>query len=72
MARRSIAIDEKISKQKEVVASLKDKQDATLDELANLMKKKQELQGKELLNAFMSSDKSLNEILEFMNVKSEN
>ncbi len=72
MARRSIAIDEKISKQKEVVSSLKDKRDAALDELANLMKKKQELQGKELLNAFMSSDKSLNEILEFMNVKSEN
>jgi hypothetical protein len=72
MARRSIAIDEKISRQKEVVSSLKDKYDAALDELANLMKKKQELQGKELLNAFMSSDKSLNEILEFMNVKSEN
>ncbi len=72
MARRSIAIDEKISRQKEVVSSLKDKYDAALDELANLMKKKQELQGEELLKAFMSSDKSLNEILEFMNVKSEN
>jgi len=72
MARRSIAIDEKISRQKEVVSSLKDKYDAALEELANLMKKKQELQGKELLNAFMSRDKSLNEILAFMNVKSEN
>lgn len=72
MARRSIAIDEKISKQKEVVSSLKDKYDAALDELANLMKKKQELQGKELLNAFMNSDKSLNEILEFMNGNGEN
>ncbi len=55
-----------------MVSSLKDKYDAAMEELANLMKKKQELQGKELLNAFMSSDKSLNEILEFMNVKSEN
>ena len=72
MARRSTAIDEKISRQKEVVSLLKDKYEAALEELANLMKKEQELQGKELLNAFMSSDKSQNEILEFMKVKSEN
>lgn len=72
MARRSISIDEKISKQKEVVSSIKDKYDAALDELANLMKKKEELQGKELLDAFMSSNKSLDEILAFMNGKSEN
>ena len=72
MARRSTAIDETISRQKEVVSLLKDKYEAALEELANLMKKKQELQGKQLLNAFMSSDKSQNEILEFMKVKSEN
>lgn len=72
MARRSISIDEKISKQKEVVSSIKDKYDAALDELANLMKKKEELQGKELLDAFMSSNKSLDEILAFMNGKGEN
>ena len=72
MARRSITIDEKIAKQKEVVSSIKDKYDAALDELANLMKKKQELQGKELLNAFMNSDKSLDEILAFMNGKDKN
>ncbi len=46
MARRSTAIDEKISRQKEVVSLLKDKYEAALEELANLMKKKQELQGK--------------------------
>ena len=72
MARRGIAMDEKISKQKAVVSAIKEKYDAALDELANLMKKKQELQGKELLNAFMNSDKSLDEILSFMNGKSEN
>jgi hypothetical protein len=32
----------------------------------NLIKKKQDLQGKELLNAFVKSDKSLDEILAFM------
>jgi hypothetical protein len=71
MARRNISIDEKIKKQKEVVSSIKDKYDSALDELSNLMKKKQELQGKELLNAYINSNKSLDEILTFMNGKSE-
>lgn len=72
MARRSISIDEKINQQKAVVSAIKEKYDAALDELANLMKKKQEMQGKEILNAFMNSNKSLEEILDFMNGKSEN
>ncbi|WP_128425015.1 ErpK protein [Gudongella oleilytica] len=66
MGRRSISIDEKISKQKEVVSQLKDKYDSALNELNVLMKKKQELQGKELLNAFVNTSKSLDEILAFM------
>jgi hypothetical protein len=66
MGRRSISIDEKIAKQKEVVSQLKDKYDSALNELNILMKKKQELQGKELLNAFVNSSKSLDEILAFM------
>ena len=69
MARRSISLDEKINKQKEVVAKAKDKYDAALNELNHLLKKKQDLQGKELLNAFIKSDKSLDEILAFMNGK---
>lgn len=71
MARRSISIDEKIKKQKEVVASAKDKYEAELNELNLLIKKKQDLQGKELLSAFVNSDKSLNEILAFMSGKNE-
>ena len=51
IARRSISIDEKIKRQKEVVAMAKDKYDAALNELNILLKKKQDLQGKELLNA---------------------
>jgi hypothetical protein len=66
MGRRSISIDEKISKQKEVVSAMKDKYDSALNELNILMKKKQELQGKELLNAFVNTSKSLDEILAFM------
>jgi hypothetical protein len=69
MARRSITIDEKVKKQKEVVATAKDKYDAALNELNILMKKKQELQSKELLNAFVISEKSLDEILAFMSGK---
>jgi len=66
MGRRSISIDEKIAKQKEVVSQAKDKYDSSLNELNILMKKKQELQGKELLNAFVNSSRSLDEILVFM------
>lgn len=59
MGRRSISIDEKISRQKEVVSAMKDKYDSALNELNALMKKKRELQGKELQNAFENSSRSL-------------
>ena len=72
MGRRSITIDEKIKKQKEVIAISKDKYEAVLDELNLLIKKKQDLQGKELLTAFVNSDKSLDEILAYMGEKHEN
>ena len=67
MGRRSIPIDEKISRQKEVVSAMKDKYDSALNELNALMKKKRELQGKELLNAFENSSRSLDEKLTFLN-----
>ncbi|NCD04366.1 MAG: hypothetical protein EOM00_15560 [Clostridia bacterium] len=67
MGRRSISIDEKIARQKEVVSAMKDKYDLALNELNALMKKKRELQGKELLNAFENSSRSLDEILTFLN-----
>ena len=71
MARRTISLDEKIKKQKEVVSAAKDKYEVALNELNHLIKKKQDLQGKELLNAFVKSDKSLDEILAFMNGKKD-
>ena len=71
MAKRSISIDEKIKKQKDVVATSKDKYEAALNELNLLIKKKQDLQGKELINAFVNSDKSLDEILAFMGGQNE-
>lgn len=66
MARRSISIDEKIERQKDVVSAAKDKYDAALAELDRLMQKKKELQGKELLEAFARSNKSLEDVLKFM------
>jgi hypothetical protein len=69
MARRSVSIDEKIARQKETVAKAKDKYEAALDELKTLMDKKRDMEGKELLNAFINSEKSLDEILAFMNGK---
>lgn len=71
IARRSISIDEKIKRQKEVVAMAKDKYDAALNELNILLKKKQDLQGKELLNTFINSEKDLEEILAFMSGKKD-
>jgi hypothetical protein len=71
MTRRSISIDEKIKSQKEAVTTAKDKYEAALNELNLLIKKKQDLQGKELLNAFVNSDKSLDEVLAFMSGKND-
>ncbi len=71
MARRSIPIDEKIARQKETVAKAKDKYESALDALKILMNKKRDMEGKELLNAFVNSKKSLDEILAFMSGKNE-
>lgn len=66
MARRSISIDEKIDRQKVVVLAIKKKYDAALAELDALQQKKKELQGEELLKAFANSNRSLDEVISFM------
>ena len=66
MARRSISIDEKIDRQKAVVLAIKKKYDAALAELDALQQKKYELQGEELLKAFANSNRSLDEVISFM------
>ena len=67
MARRSISIDEKIEKQKEVVFALKDKYDAAVAELDKLLQKRKEIQKKELMSAIENSGKSYEEIIAFLN-----
>ena len=66
MARRSISIDEKINQQKQVVFQAKDKYDAAVAELEKLMKKRDEVRQKELLNAFAVSNKSFEEVMSFL------
>lgn len=66
MARRSISIDEKFDRQKAVVLAIKKKYDAALAELDALQQKKKELQGEELLKAFANSNRSLDEVISFM------
>jgi len=64
MARTRITIDEKIEKQKEVVS--KDKYEAALGELEKLMSKRDELRRNELMEAFMKSNRTYEEIMEFL------
>ena len=54
------------------MAKAKVNYEAALDELKILMKKKQELESKELLGVFINNDKSLDEILAYMSGVSEN
>jgi len=66
MARRRITIDEKIQQQKQIVSNIKDKYDAAVSELEQLMKRRDELRNKELLDAFASSDRSFDEIMSYL------
>ena len=66
MARTKITIDEKIERQKEVVSRLKDKYEVALDDLEKLMQKREELRRKELMDAFVKSDRTYDEIMEFL------
>lgn len=72
MARRTIPIDEKIEKQKEAVFAAKGRYESELEKLAQLQKKKRELDGKELLKAFEDSDRSLEEVLRFLQKETDN
>ena len=67
----NITLDERIEKQKAVVFHLKDKYDQAVAELDQLQKKKREMQSRELLKAFKNSNRSLEEVLSFLNGNDE-
>ena len=68
---KRITIDEKIELQKAVVSKAKDKYDAELDKLNMLMQKREESRRKELMNAFMKSSKSYDEIMTFLSEEAD-
>ena len=71
MARRTVTLDEKIEKAQAEVIRVKDRYDHALDELEKLLTKRQELENKELIKAFTASDKSLPEVIAFLNGNSD-
>ena len=72
MARRSIPIEEKIEIQKEQVQKTKDRYEAELAKLEKLMRKRDELRSKELMDAFTNSERSFEEVMRFLAGKEEN
>lgn len=70
--RRSIPIEEKIEIQKEQVSKTKDRYEAELAKLEKLMRKRDELRSKELMDAFTNSERSFEEVMRFLAGKEEN
>ena len=71
MARRSIPIEEKIESQKELVSKAKDRYEAELDKLEKLMRKRDELRSKKLMEAFANSERSFEEVMRFLTTSEE-
>ena len=72
MARRSHPIEVKIDIQKEQVSKTKDRYEAELAKLEKLMRKRDELRSKELMDAFTNSERSFEEVMRFLAGKEEN
>ena len=69
MARRKLSIDDKIEQQKLAVSKAKDRYEAELEELNQLMKKRDELRNKELLQAIEQIKRSFEEIMDFLSTE---
>lgn len=66
MARRVVTLEEKIEKAQINVAETKAKYDKAVDELEKLLTKRKERDNKQLLKAFSESEKTLAEVIEFL------
>ncbi len=69
MARRSISIEEKIEIQKGQVSKAKDRYETEQAKLEKLMRKRDELRSKELMEAFTNSERSFEEVMRFLSGK---
>lgn len=70
MARR-VSIEEKIEIQKGQVSKAKDRYETELTKLEKLMRKRDELRSKELMDAFTNSERSFEEVMRFLSGKEE-
>ncbi len=66
MARRTITIDEKIERQKQIVSKYKARYEAELETLDKLMQIRDEQLDKDLLAAFRKSGLSHQDVINFM------
>lgn len=66
MARRVVTLEEKIEKAQINVAETKAKYEKAVDELEKLLTKRKERDNKQLLEAFSESEKTLEEVIEFL------
>lgn len=69
--RKTISIDDKINEQKQVVSRAKAKYESALAALNELMKKHDEIRNKQLMEAIASSDRSFEEIMDFIKNRSD-
>lgn len=69
MARRTITLDEKIDKAEAAMIVAKKKYDKALDELEKLVAKRKELDDKKVLEAYHASNKTVDEIVSFLQGK---
>ncbi len=66
MAGRKQTIEDRINKAEAVVIKAKEKYEAALEDLNRLVKKKKEMESKELMRAYEKSERSLEEVLEYL------
>ena len=66
MARRVVTLEEKIEKAEINVAETKAKYDKAVHELEKLLRRRNERDNKQLLEAFSESEKTLAEVIEFL------
>lgn len=71
MARRAITLDQKIEKAKKSVIQAKTKYEAAQEELNALLKKKRDMDNQKLIKAFTNGDKTIDEVIDFINGKTE-
>lgn len=66
MARTRRSLDERIGEQEQVVSKAREHYESEVNKLEQLMNKRDELQKKELMKAIEDSDRSFEEIMQFL------